>query len=84
MSNLYSVVAVFRVEDEPRQVGRQVKAAEIQHQVPEDDGVLAEEFVGVDHLVGRCREANVRMLVHGIKYVYASVCVNYLISLILQ
>lgn len=34
----------------------QVQATEIPHQVPEDDGVLAEELVGVDHLVGRGRE----------------------------
>ena len=31
----------------------QVQAAEIPHQVPEDDGVLAQELVGVDHLDGQ-------------------------------
>lgn len=28
----------------------QIQAAEVPHQVPEDDGVLTEELVGVDHL----------------------------------
>lgn len=51
-SDLDSLVAVLGGEDEPGQVGRQVQAAEIPHQVPEDDGVLAEELVGVDHLGG--------------------------------
>lgn len=50
MSNLHSVVAVFRSEDETGQVRGQVQAAEIPHQVPENDWVLAEELVGVDHL----------------------------------
>lgn len=31
----------------------QVQATEIPHQVPEDDGVLAKELVGVDHLEGQ-------------------------------
>lgn len=31
----------------------QVQATEIPHQVPEDDGVLAKELVGVDHLDGQ-------------------------------
>lgn len=31
----------------------QVQSTEIPHQVPEYDGVLAEELVGVDHLVGQ-------------------------------
>lgn len=57
VSNLYSFVAVFRRKDETRQVSGQVQATEIPHQVPEDDGVLAEELVGVDHLVGHDREA---------------------------
>lgn len=30
----------------------QVQATEIPHHVPEDDGVLTEELMGVDHLVG--------------------------------
>lgn len=31
----------------------QVQATKIPHQVPEDDGVLAKELVGVDHLEGK-------------------------------
>ena len=50
VSNLHSFVAVLRGQDEAGQVGGQVEATEIPHQVPEDDGVLAEELVGVDHL----------------------------------
>lgn len=34
----------------------QVQAAEIPHQVPEDDGMLAQEFVGVNDLEGDDRE----------------------------
>jgi hypothetical protein len=48
---LYSIVTVFRGEDEARQVAGQVQALEIKHQVPEYDGVLAQEFVGVDDLM---------------------------------
>lgn len=28
----------------------QIQAAEVPHQVPEDDGMLTEELVGIDHL----------------------------------
>lgn len=37
----------------------QVQTTEIPHQVPEDDGVLAEELVGVDHLRRQGREVGV-------------------------
>lgn len=49
---LDSPVAVFRGQDEAGQVRGQVQAPEVAHQVPEDDGVLAEEGVGVDDLQG--------------------------------
>ena len=55
VSNLYSVVAVFRGEDESGKVTRQVQTAEIPHQVPEDDGMLAQELVGVDHLIAHIK-----------------------------
>lgn len=47
---LHPVVAVFRVQDEAGQVSGQLQAAEIPHQVPENNGMLAEELVCVDHL----------------------------------
>lgn len=71
-------------------MSRQVKAPEIPHQVPEDDGVLAEKLVGVDHLVGQGREANMSGCVQAIYKAddeIMCVCVyvwKYLISLILQ
>lgn len=52
VSHLHASVAVFRGQDEAGQVRGQVQAAEVPHQVPEDDGVLAEELVGVDDLQG--------------------------------
>lgn len=51
-SNLHSVVAVLRVQNETGKVSGQVQASEIPDQVPEDDGMLAEELVGVNHLDG--------------------------------
>ena len=44
---------MFGGQDETRQVRGQVQAAEIPHQVPEDDRVLAEELVCVDDLDGQ-------------------------------
>lgn len=52
MAYLDSSVAVFGGQDEAGQVRGQVQATEVTHQVPEDDGVLAEELVGVDDLQG--------------------------------
>lgn len=52
-TNLDSFVAVFRGEDQTRQVRGQVQAPEVPHQVPKDDGVLTEELVGVNHLDGK-------------------------------
>lgn len=52
VSHLHSSVAVFGGQDEARKMRGQVQAAEVPHQVPEDDGVLAEELVGVDDLQG--------------------------------
>lgn len=49
---LDSSVAVLRGQDEAGQVRGQVQATEVTQQVPEDDGVLAEELVGVDDLQG--------------------------------
>lgn len=48
--NLYSVVAVLRVKNETRQVSGEVQTAEIPHQVPEDNRMLAEKLVRVDNL----------------------------------
>lgn len=50
--HLHASVAVLGGQDEAGQVGGQVQAAEVPHQVPEDDGVLAEELVSVDDLQG--------------------------------
>lgn len=50
LSYLYSIVAVFRGQYEPRQNAGQIQTAEIPHQVPEDDRVLAEELLSVDNL----------------------------------
>lgn len=52
VAHLHASVAVFRGQDEAGQVRGQVQAAEVPHQVPEDDGVLAEELVCVDDLQG--------------------------------
>lgn len=48
--NLDSVVAVFRSQDEARQARREVQAAEVPHQVPENNWMLTEELVSVDDL----------------------------------
>lgn len=67
----------------------QVQATEIPHQVPEDDGVLAEELVGVDHLEGQDREVRLdkgtNLSPHLVSHVVAVwEEVLYLISLVLQ
>jgi len=48
--NLHSIVAVFRSKNETREVSGQVQATEVPHQVPENNWMLAEELVSVDHL----------------------------------
>lgn len=57
-TNLDSFVAVFRGEDQTRQVRGQVQAPEVPHQVPKDDGVLTEKLVGVDHLDGKNKKVS--------------------------
>ncbi len=52
----------------------QVKATEIPHQVPEDDGVLAEELVGVDHLGGYDREVRITKEQTSVSCVTCSSC----------
>lgn len=65
----------------------QVQATEVPHQVPEDDGMLAEELVGVDHLDGQ-REVGLREKQEPLDQEScveeSSTAIQYLIALVLQ
>ena len=55
-TNLHSIVAVFRGENEACQVTWQIQTMEIPHQIPENYRMLTQEFLSVDNLIYKHKE----------------------------